>query len=285
MLLLGIISFFGVGAYVNAILFTKYGISPWINLFLGFLVAAALGRLIAALTLRFGLSEDYFAMFTVGISQLLKHLMLNWNYGGGATGIYITIIHNDFWMMSFVSRKPYLLVGLGILLLIVVVTYLIQRSRLGYQLAAVRLNTQAAEAVGIDSVKVKTHAIVLSAGFTGMVGAFYSQFSTFIDPNQVFNLTTNFEMLLGAILGGRLTILGPLLGATALKPLQDILRGFMGGNADAFYLIIYGGLLIACCLLMPKGIAHYIQRQHTRFYAKKSAGKLRSSNKAAGEKP
>lgn len=268
LLLLGIISFFGIGAYVNAILFTKYGISPWINLFLGFLLAAALGRLIAALTLRFGLSEDYFAMFTVGISQVLKHLMINWEYAGQATGIYITIVHDNFWMMSFVSRKPYLLIGMAILLGIMLVTYLIQRSRLGYQLAAVRLNTQAAEALGIDSVRAKTHAIVLSAGFAGMVGAFYSQFATFIDPGQVFNLATNFEMLLGAVLGGRLTIIGPMLGSAMLKPLQDILRGFMGGGADALYLVIYGGLLVVSCLLLPKGIAHYIEVWHKRRYSR-----------------
>lgn len=267
LLLLGIISFFGVGAYVNGILFTKYGISPWINLFLGFLVAAALGRLIAALTLRFGLSEDYFAMFTVGISQVLKHLLLNWEYAGRATGIYITIVEDNFWMMSFVSRKPYLLIGLTILLGIVFVCYLIQRSQLGYRLAAVRLNTQAAEALGIDSVRAKTHAIVLSAGFSGLIGAFYSQFSTFIDPAQVFSLATNFEMLLGAVLGGRLTIIGPLLGSAALKPIQDILRGLMGGGADALYLIIYGGLLVASCLLLPRGIAQYIQNWHRRRYA------------------
>jgi branched-chain amino acid transport system permease protein len=277
MLLLGIISFFGVGAYTNAILFTKYGISPWLNLMLGFLVAAALGRLIAAITLRFGLSEDYFAMFTVGISQVIKHLLLNWDYAGRATGIYITVVEDNFLMMSFVSRKPYLVIGLLLLLGILWISYRIQKSEFGYRLAAIRLNNQAAEAVGIDSVRTKTHAIVLSAGLAGMIGAFYSQFASFIDPAQVFSLATNFEMLLGSVLGGRLTIIGPLLGSAVLKPIQDVMRGLMGGGADALYLVFYGGLLVAACLLLPKGIAQYIQNWHKRYYDRKARRAERSA--------
>ena len=75
LLLLGFISFYGVGAYTNGILLTKYGISPWLNIFIAGGVAALLGWLIAAVTLRYELSEDYFAMFTVGVSQVLKLLL------------------------------------------------------------------------------------------------------------------------------------------------------------------------------------------------------------------
>ena len=267
LLLLGFISFYGVGAYTNGILLTKYGISPWLNIFIAGGVAALLGWLIAAVTLRYELSEDYFAMFTVGVSQVLKLLLLNSDYFGRATGIYITIVEDNWSMMAFVSRKPYLIIALALLLAIVIISYLIQRSKFGFRLAAVRQNSRAAEALGINPVRTKVQAIVIAGALGGSVGAFYSQFVTFIDPKQVFNLATNFEMLLGAVLGGRLTIIGPVLGAAALKPLQDILRGIFGGEADALYLVLYGALLMISCLALPKGIAFYIERWHKKRYA------------------
>ncbi len=268
LLLLGYISFFGLGAYVDGVFFTKLGLNPWICIVLGFFSAALLAWLISLVTLRFGLGEDYFAMFTVALSQVLKYILLNWDYAGGATGIYLTVIEDNFWTLSFVDRKPYLYISLIMLVGVIVINYSIQRSRLGYYLAAVRENDQAAEALGINVRKVKTQAMIISGGVAGSMGAFYTQFATFIDPKQVFSLATNFELLLGPVLGGRLSIIGPVLGASFLKPTQDFLRGWMGGDADALYLILYGAVLAIGILLLPKGAAHYVQIWHRKYYAK-----------------
>jgi branched-chain amino acid transport system permease protein len=267
LLLLGYISFFGIGAYLDGLLFTKLGVNPWLCMVLAFVAGAALAWLVSRVTLRFGLGEDYFAMFTVALSQVLKYILLNWDYAGGATGIYLTVVQNDFWSLSFVDRRPYLYIALGLLVMVILVNWSIQRSRLGYYLAAVRENDQAAEALGIDSSKVKTRAMMISGGLAGSIGAFYTQFATFIDPKQVFNLATNFEMLLGPVLGGRLSIIGPVIGASFLKPMQDFLRGWMGGEADALYLILYGAVLAIGILLLPKGAASYVEAWHHRKYA------------------
>ena len=266
LLLLGYISFFGAGAYIDGLLFTKAGFNPWLCIVLSFFSAALLAWLISLVTLRFGLTEDYFAMFTVALSQVLKFILLNWDYAGGATGIYLTVIESNFWTLSFIDRKPYLYIALVLLVIVILVNYAIQKSRLGYYLAAVRENDQAAEALGIDVRKVKTQAMMISGGLAGSIGAFYTQFATFIDPKQVFSLTTNFEMLLGPVLGGRLSIIGPVFGASFLKPTQDFLRGWMGGEADALYLILYGAVLAVGILLLPKGAAHYVQMWHRRRY-------------------
>jgi len=266
LLLLGYISFFGVGAYVDGLLFTKYGVNPWLCMVIGAAVAAALAWLIALVTLRFGLSEDYFAMFTVALSQVLKYILLNWEFAGRATGVYLTVVKDDFATLSFVDRKPYLFIALALLALVILVNYAIQRSRFGYYLAAVRENENAAEALGIDASRAKTGAMVVSGALAGMIGAFYCQFATFIDPKQVFSLATNFEMLLGPVLGGRLSIVGPVFGAAFLKPLQDLLRGWLGGEADALYLVIYGAVLMVGILLLPKGFAAYVEAWHGRRY-------------------
>lgn len=268
LLLLGYISFFGIGAYANGLLFTRFGVSPWANLVLAAAVAAVLALLIAAVTLRFGLNEDYFALFTVAVSQVLRLLFLNWDYAGRATGIYITVVHDDFWAMSFTGRRPYLMIALGLLLVALAVNYAIQRSRLGYYLAAVRENAQAAEAIGINESRVKTLAIVISGALAGAIGAFWGQFASFIDPAQSFSLAKNFEMLLGPVIGGRLSLIGPVLGAGFIKPLEDLLRGWLGGGADAFYLVLYGSVLVAGCLLLPRGFAAYLEAWHRRLVAR-----------------
>ena len=267
LLLLGYISFFGAGAYLDGLLFTKAGINPWLCIVLSFFSAALLAWLISMLTLRFGLTEDYFAMFTVALSQVFKYILLNWDYAGGATGIYLTVVKDDFWTLSFIDRKPYLYIALVMLAAVILTNYAVQKSRLGYYLAAVRENDQAAEALGINVRKVKTQSMILSGGIAGSIGAFYTQFATVIDPKQVFSLATNFEMLLGPVLGGRLSIIGPVFGASFLKPTQDFLRGWMGGEADAVYLILYGAVLAVGILFLPYGAAHYVQRWHRKRYA------------------
>lgn len=267
LLLLGYISFFGIGAYVNGLLFAKFAVSPWANLVIAAGVAGVLALLIAAVTLRFGLNEDYFAMFTVALSQVLKLLFLNWEYAGRATGIYITVVRDDFWAMSFTARRPYLAIALGLLLVVVAVSYAVQRSRLGYYLTAVRENAQAAEAIGINESRVKTIAMVISGALAGSIGAFWGQFTSFIDPKQSFSLAKNFEMLLGPVIGGRLTLIGPILGAGFVKPMEDLLRGWLGGGADALYLVLYGSILAAGCLLLPRGFASYLEAAHRRLFS------------------
>ncbi len=266
LLLLGYISFFGLGAYLDGLLFTKLGVNPWLCMVLSFFAAAALAWLVSRVTLRFGLGEDYFAMFTVALSQVMKYILLNWDYAGGATGIYLTVVEDNFALLAFVDRRPYLYIALLLLAGVIVVNWAIQKSRMGYYLAAVRENDQAAEALGIDVSAVKTRAMMISGGLAGVIGSFYTQFATFIDPKQVFNLATNFEMLLGPVLGGRLSIIGPVLGASFLKPTQDFLRGWMGGEADALYLILYGAVLAIGILLLPKGAASYVETWHRRRY-------------------
>ncbi|MGQ0664806.1 MAG: branched-chain amino acid ABC transporter permease [Pseudomonadota bacterium] len=273
LLLLGYISFFGLGAYVNGVLLSKFGVSPWASLAVGAAAAGLLALMIAAVSLRFGLNEDYFAMFTVALSQVLKLVFLNWDYVGRATGIYITVIRDDFWAMAFLDRRPYLYIALALLAIVVAVNYAIQRSRLGYYLAAVRENADAAEALGIDVSRIKAVAMTISGALAGTIGAFYCQFATFIEPKQVFSLATNFEMLLAPVIGGRLSLIGPILGASAIKPIQDLLRGWLGGGADAYYLIIYGVVLVGGILLMPRGMASYLEAWHRRRFAEPAPGR------------
>lgn len=266
-LLLGYISFFGIGAYVNGLLYTKFGVSPWLNLGLGAALAAAAGVFAASISVRFGLKEDYFGLFTVALSQVLKLIFLNWTFARKATGITISMRTWDLGNMVFPEKMPYLLVALGLLCVSLAISYVIQRGRLGYFFAAIRESPLAAEALGVNVTHYRIMAIGISAGVAGSAGVLYSQFTTFIDPEKVFGLGLNFEFLLPPVLGGRLSLVGPLLGAGILRPIKDVLRGWLGGQADAFNLVLYGLILVIGILLLPQGIAGLMRRLHYRYLA------------------
>ena len=262
LLLIGYISFFGVGAYTCALLFTKFGVSPWIGMPLAGAVAAGVAVLVGAITLRFGLREDYFGLFTIAASQILLVLLLNWDYAGRATGIYITVITDDFWTMQFVDRRPYLIIAVGLFVAATLVAYAIMRGRFGLLLAAARNNPDSAEALGIEVSRIRIQALAISGAIAGVAGAFYAQFTTFIDPKQVFGLALNFDFLLVPVLGGRFSLIGPIIGAFALRPTEDILRAMFGGVADALYLVIYGFLLVVFILVLPRGAAGLLEDRY-----------------------
>lgn len=264
-LLMGYCTFFGIGAYTNGILLTHFGISPWINLVLGGVFAGLAAMLFARISMRFGLKDDYFGLFTVAVSQVFMVIFYNWDLAGRAVGISISIREYDFWGMSFPDKTGYLFTGLGILAVVLLISYCVQKSRFGYYLAAVRESSTAAEAVGINVTRVKILVIGLSSGIAGTCGAFFSMFTTFIDPQKVFGLAQNFEFLLGPVLGGRLSLIGGLLGASILRPVKDIMRGYFGGEADALYLVLYGLILVFAILLMPRGIAGLLEPFHARY--------------------
>lgn len=268
-LLIGYICFFGVGAYVNAILLTKFGFSPWINLGFGAVAGAAVAILAASISVRFGLNEDYFGLFTIALSQILKILFLNWAFAGKAMGVSIPVREWDFAMMSFPEKTPYLFIALGLLAAALVLSYGIQRGRLGLYFAAVRESPMAAEALGVNVTRFRIAAIAISGAVAGCAGAFYAQFTSFIDPEKVFGLSLNFDFLLAPVLGGRLSLIGPVLGALVLRPVKDVLRGWMGGEADALYLIILGLVLVVGILVMPRGIAGPLQWLHAKFLARR----------------
>ncbi len=268
-LLMGYISFFGVGAYLNALFLTKYGISPWLNFPMAGVVGAFLAVMAAHICVRFGLNEDYFGLFTVALTQILKVIFLNWTYAGRAVGVRISRLEDDFGMMSFLDIELYLALVLVLLFAVVVFSHRLQRGRYNLKFAAVREGPMAAAALGIHVSSVRRQAVGMSGFVAGVMGAFYSQFTGYIDPEKVFNLTLNFDFLLPPVVGGRMSLIGPVLGAGLLRPVKDILRAMLGGSADALYLIIYGVILTVSILLMPYGIAGILKKLHQRYLVRK----------------
>lgn len=272
MMLFGFIPFFGLGAYTTVILLNVYRISPWIGIFIGMIPAVLLGLFIAFLTLRYGLKEDYFILFSMAVMVVLALLFSKFKMAGGAIGINIPYTGPSALKMAFTTKTPYLLLALSLLLLGLVVNYLVARSKLGRYLVAIRESEDGAQALGVNLSLYKTIALVISTAMNGLAGGFYMIYTTFIDPPLVFGGPFNFELLMAPIIGGRGTVIGPVLGAMLNKPMAELVRGYFSAEKAGTTLMIYGGLLMLFILFLPKGVVGLVKEPYMRWRSRVLSG-------------
>src|SRR5260221_1218493 len=149
---------------------------------------------------------------------------------------------------------------LAILAISAILVALRKRSRMGYILPATADAEEAVASLGISPWKVKLAALLISAFLTAIAGTFYAQFILFITPTRTLSLDFSVQMVIMSVLGGLGTVLGPLYGAIILVPIAEITRAVWGGSMQGVHLIIYGALLMAVILYLPKGIESYVRR-------------------------
>jgi branched-chain amino acid transport system permease protein len=256
---LGHAAFLGVGAYTSTYLAMTYKLSPWIGLVLGGAAAALLGAVIGYLGFRFGLRGFYFILLTVAFAEICRLVVAHVEALGGALGLFITFT-GDPWQFQFSDNRSYYYIALGLMLASVGVAALVERSRMGAYLAAIREDEDAAEALGVNTFRTKLLAIVLSAFLTGVGGTFYANYLFSLQPNTAFGIPLSVEIILRPIVGGSGTLLGPVLGSFILSPLAEASRAYFAtGGLSGMHLIVYGSLLIAVVLFFPKGAYPYLR--------------------------
>ena len=252
---IGHASFFGIGAYSAALVTTRFQQTPWLGMLIGVVVSVGAGLMIGYLSNR--LKGPYFALATIAFSQVLLILASRWRgFTAGSEGIPVPF------------RPGFATLGLGhvawvyLALAVAVIYYVIQiyleHSRFGYQLAGVREDEDAAEALGIASRRLKVIAVAVSAALTSVVGTLWAQYIGFVDPFYVFSVDLSVKFALNAIIGGIGTALGPFLGSILITSLETYLRATFSGVASGFtgiYLIIYGAVLILVVRFVPEGLA------------------------------
>src|SRR6185312_11582209 len=203
-------AFVGIGAYASAVLSAQAGLTPWLGMLVGGVLSAGLGTLVGYLGFRFGLRGFYFVLLTVAFAEVCRIVALNTDAVGGALGLYITFTGNP-WHLQFQDNRAYYYVALALMLLATGVVALVERSRLGAYLLAIREDEDAAEALGVDTFRYKLCAIVLSAFLTGLGGAFYANYLFSLQPNAVFGIPLSVDIIIRPVVGGAGTLLGPLV--------------------------------------------------------------------------
>ncbi|WP_454694365.1 branched-chain amino acid ABC transporter permease [Achromobacter aegrifaciens] len=261
--------FFGVGAYAQALGQLNLGINPWLVLPMAIALGALVGLAVGGLTFRYGLKGSYFALVTLAFAEVFRILALSVSFTGGGVGLMVPL-QEGVANMQFGSRRGYIYLLLGFVLLALVVTAWLRHSRFGAYLQAVRDNEDAARAIGVNPLRVKLGGIALSAAFMSAAGAFYVQVFQYIDPGIAFGSAVSVEALVGAIVGGLGTLWGPLLGAVTLHALSDLTRNLFG-ELPGISMVIYGVVLILIVMFLPRGITGGGQALGRLFSAKERA--------------
>jgi branched-chain amino acid transport system permease protein len=257
---LGHSAFFGIGAYTSSLLFVKCGIPPILGIFAGVATASLLAAVIGIPCFR--LKGPFFSLATIAIAEVLQLLAVYFKkVTEGSEGLSIPF-QPSFYNLIFESRNHYALAGFFFMLLVLGVSYWIQNSKLGYQLAALRDEDQAAETLGINTLRAKMTAFWISGALTAAGATLFSQYILFLEPHSEFSINVSVNLALISMIGGLGTCIGPLIGSFLLIPLQEFLRTWIGGKYQGLHFVIYGGLLIAVVMFMPKGIIAFFSKKY-----------------------
>ena len=257
-------AFFGVGAYVSSLLFMDAGVSPWIGMALGGVCGAGIGAFMGYLTFRYRLKGVFFALGTFAFAEMLRIVALNWQITGKAMGVLIPLQQNpSFLDFQFNEKISYYYIILSMVILILFLTFKLENSKLGYYFKAIREDEEAAGSLGINILKYKMVAIIISAFLTALGGTFYAQYMFYIDPGIAFGTDTTVEMIVRPMIGGIGTVFGPLIGSAVLEVISEVMRTFLGDYKGAHIMVI-GAILILVMIFIPNGIMGLIKGKRIR---------------------
>lgn len=251
---LGHAGFFGIGAYTSTLLYLKLGVSPWIGLVAGAALAAIAAALLSLPTVR--LQGHYFALATLAFAEVLRVVANSWSgLTGGPLGLSVPFAGSQPLKFAFRAVSSYYWIILALLVVACAVFHLLSTGAIGYRLRAVRENEHAAEVAGVDTVRVKLIASVVSAALTAVCGTVFVQFTYYFDPESIFSLPgISVRMAMIVIVGGLGTLGGPIVGALFLIPLEEAANAVLSSKAAGLSQLAFAVILIAAILIQPRGI-------------------------------
>ena len=257
---LGHALYVGIGAYATTFLAQTFGLTPWIGMFLGGLIAVAIALFLGFLGFRFGLRGVYFVIMTIAFAELARLAVSHIEALGSFTGIFIDF-NPSFYNFQFRGNIPYYYISFGFVVASLIAVRILEVSKIGRFIVAIREDEEAAQALGVNTFKYNMIAIAISAFMTSLAGAFYANYIFYLHPNSLFGMSLSIELILRPIVGGLGTLFGPVIGSIILTPLSEISRAYFAkGGLEGLHLILYGVLAILVVLFMPKGIIVYIKK-------------------------
>jgi branched-chain amino acid transport system permease protein len=249
-------AFFGLGAYGSALLSMHLGLSPWITLWLGGLIAAAAGLLIGTPILRIR-SMPHVAIVTLGFAEIMRLLAANLSgLTRGEMGLWGIKQFTPF-TLPFIGKVKftpadkvsfyYLALALTVLVMVVVVR--LMRSRTGLAMLAMRDGEDAAESLGVNLTRMKLMVFGLSAFIVGVAGAFYAHYLLILTPASVLGVDLMITVIAMVLVGGLGTFSGPVIGALILTLLIEAMR-----DLESYRMLGYGILILVVVMYLPRGL-------------------------------
>ncbi len=251
--------FIGIGAMLSSALLLKLGINMWLGLLISAAISAVLGAVIAWIDFRFRLGHLSFVLITLAFAEMGGIIVEGWDFLGGASGLMLPRDTGNFLAFQFGGGHGAYWVMLALAAICVLINVAILNAPLGYYLRTIRDNEKAAQAIGVDILRYKITAMVISAALASVVGTAYVRYMTFADPYLLISPVITIEIVLFATVGGLGRAYGPALGALLLVPLGEVLRGKLGSTLPGLHYFIYGVVVIAVILLTPRGLLSYFE--------------------------
>jgi branched-chain amino acid transport system permease protein len=257
---LGHALYIGIGAYATTYLAQTFGLTPWIGMLAGGIIAAVIALFLGFLGFRFGLRGVYFVIMTIAFAEITRLIVSHVEALGSFSGIFLDF-SPSFWNFQFRGNIPYYYISLGFVTASLIAVRILEISRVGRFMVAIREDEEAAQSLGVNTFKYNMIAIAISAFMTALAGAFYANYIFYLHPNSLFGMGLSIELILRPIVGGLGTLFGPLIGSFFLTPLSEISRAYLTrGGLEGLHLILYGIIAILVVLFMPKGIIVYVKR-------------------------
>jgi branched-chain amino acid transport system permease protein len=245
-------AFVGLGGYTTAVLLSWQGLSPLLTAIVGAVVAGAFAVVIGFLCLR--LRGAYFSVVTLLAALILLIAVKNAPYLNATAGIFLSAPADSVTVSSVVLYYAMY----AVLVVTILVSRWIERSRYGIGLFAIREDEEVASVQGIDTTRLKIFAFVISAGLAGLAGGIYSWYLGYIVPEPMFSLNISILVVLMSLVGGTDTWVGPFLGAVLIRSLQEVLTVLISGPIAN---TILGLILIGVILYLPDGLVPLIKDQ------------------------
>jgi branched-chain amino acid transport system permease protein len=257
-------AFFGIGAYTSSFLLMTFHVNPWIGLIAGGVVAALVAAAIGYPCSN--LRGHYFAIASIAFAEIVRVHFNNWTLVNAAEGMSLPMLDESFINFMFhTSKVPYYYVMLAFLILALVVCYFVATSKMGYYFRAIKESHDVAEVLGVNVVRYRLMAIMISAFLSAMAGTFYAQYVLYIDPESVMLLAISVQIVLLSMLGGAGSVMGPVIGAAVLIPIAEVTRVWLGHRGTGVDMLIYGFLITIISVYQPQGVWGLLSRIGNRI--------------------
>ena len=270
---LGHACYIGIGAYTAVMLYLNFHISPWIGMFLAGIIAAGISAIIGYVT--FHMRGSYYTLSSVALltcfriyfaaSEQIFGMKTN-----GAVGLKLPWLGESFFGMQFVSKVPFYYIFLVFMVACILICTYIKNSKMGYYLAAITTNQDAASSLGVNIMQYKLMALCSSAFLTALGGAVYGFFLAGVDPLGMFNYDMSARIMLMTVVGGLGTIWGPVIGTAILVPINELLRASLGTRLSGFSFVVYGVILMLVVMFLPKGLVSLKDKYEAWRYKKQN---------------
>ncbi len=243
----GHVAFFGIGAYMTGILMVHLGMPFFPAMFIGAILAAVMAVIVGIPTMR--LRGAYFAIAMLAFAEAMKQVVMEFDrFTGGGNGLSLPIYTNYLFFYYIMFSTVMLTIG---------VTYWFEKSKFGKALMAIREAELAAEVSGVNTFRCKLVAFGISAFIAGIIGGIYAYWMTFLYPGDAFSVLITMRMIIMAFLGGAGTLLGPIIGASFLAAVEEVLWA----EFKYSYLIIVGFVVVFVVLVLPRGIVGLVKEK------------------------